>query len=216
MRNQGLGSWPRRRARMTPDRVALTYAGRNITYAELDERVNRLASALRGLGLRRGDRIAYLGVNHPSYVETLFAAGLLGAVFVPLNTRLAAPELRYILDDCGADVLICGESHRHLAPELPVPRRILDGADGVDGVDGGGAGGDEGLAYEKLLTSGDAEPIDEDVALDTLCLIMYTSGTTGHPKGAMLSHGNLTWNSYNLLIDVDLTGGEVTLISAPL
>ncbi|MEV5410894.1 long-chain fatty acid--CoA ligase [Thermopolyspora sp. NPDC052614] len=213
MRNQGLGSWPRRRARMTPGKVALTHAGRHITYAELDERVNRLASALRGLGVRPGDRIAYLGVNHPSYVETLFATGLLGAVFVPLNIRLAAPELRYILDDCGAEILICGASHRHLAKELPVPRLILDDKDG-DGGDGGdaGAGGD----YEKLVASGLPDPIDEEVTLDQLCLIMYTSGTTGHPKGAMLSHGNLTWNSYNLLIDVDLTGREVTLISAPL
>jgi fatty-acyl-CoA synthase len=186
---------------MTPDRVALSHGDRHITYAELNERVDRLASALRGIGVKAGDRVAYLGVNHPSYAETLFAVGLLGAVFVPLNIRLAVPELRYILDDSGAEVLILGRSHRHLAGELGVDRVIIDDEDGD---------------YEKLLASGDPTPIDEEITLDRLCLIMYTSGTTGHPKGAMLSHGNLTWNSFNLLIDVDFTGDEVTLISAPL
>jgi fatty-acyl-CoA synthase len=201
MRNQGIGSWPRRRARMTPNRVALTCAGRDTTYAELNERVDRLADALRGLGVRRGDRVAYLGANHSSFVETLFATGLLGAVFVPLNIRLAAPELQYILDDSGAELLICGRSHRHMAEQLRVRRTVID---------------DEGGEYEKLVASGRPEPIDEEVGLGDLCLIMYTSGTTGHPKGAMLSHGNLTWNTYNLMIDVDLSSSEVTLISAPL
>jgi len=201
MRNQGIGSWPRRRARMTPKKVALTCDGRDLTYAELAERVDRLANALRGLGIRRGDRVAYLGVNHTSYAETLFALGLLGAVFVPLNHRLTAPELQYILDDSGAELLICGRSHRHMAEQLRVKRTIVD---------------DESGEYEKLVASGAPEPIDEEVSLGDLCLIMYTSGTTGKPKGAMLSHGNLTWNTYNLLVDVDLTSSEVTLISAPL
>ncbi|MDP4507132.1 acyl-CoA synthetase [Nonomuraea turcica] len=192
MRNQGLGSWPARRARMTPDRVALTCGGRDHTYRDLRERTYRLASAL---GVGHGDRVAYLGPNHCALVETFFAAGLLGAVFVPLNTRLTTPELRFILQDADASVVLLGE-----------------------GRDGEGLAGRHIPAadYEDLLASGSPEPIDEPVGQDDVCLIMYTSGTTGRPKGAMLTHANLTWNAVNLLVDVPLAHDEVTLISAPL
>ncbi|MFB4277636.1 MULTISPECIES: acyl-CoA synthetase [unclassified Nonomuraea] len=192
MRNQGIGSWPARRARMTPGRVALSYRGRDHTYRDLRERVNRLASAL---DVRRGDRIAFLGVNQPSMVETFFAAGLLGAVFVPLNTRLAEPELRFILEDADPAVLVLGEERDGEG----LPGRHLPAA-----------------GYEALLASGSPEPIDEPVGQDDVCLIMYTSGTTGRPKGAMLTHANLTWNTVNLLVDVPLAHDEVVLISAPL
>ncbi|GII00355.1 acyl-CoA synthetase [Planobispora takensis] len=194
MRNQGLGSWPARRARMTPDRVALSHGGGRATYRELHARVNRLASALRDLGVRRGDRVAYLGVNHPALVETFFAAGTLGAIFVPLNTRLAAPELDRILRDAGPAVLLAGAEHAELAASLPA--RPAD--------------------HGELTAAGDPAPIDEPVDRDEVCLIMYTSGTTGTPKGAMLTHANLTWNTFNLLVDVPLAHDEVTLISAPL
>ncbi|TXK42487.1 long-chain fatty acid--CoA ligase [Nonomuraea sp. C10] len=195
MRNQGLGSWPARRTRMTPDGVALTYRDDRRTYRELATRVDRLASALRALGARRGDRIAYLGANHPALVETFFAAGALGAVFVPLNTRLAAPELDYVLRDAGAEILLLGEGH--------------DGA----GLPGRHIGAGE---YEDLVASGDPAPLDEPVAQDDMCLIMYTSGTTGRPKGAVLTHANLIWNTFNLLVDVPFRHDEVTLISAPM
>ncbi|MED7926217.1 long-chain fatty acid--CoA ligase [Nonomuraea sp. LP-02] len=196
MRNQGIGSWPARRARMTPDRVALSFQGRDRTYGELRDRAYRLASALAGeLGVRRGDRVAYLGPNEPALVETFCAAGLLGAVFVPLNTRLAAPELRFVLEDAAPAVLLLGA-----------------GRDG-DGLPGRHV---PAAAYEDLLTAGSAAPIDEPVSRGDVCLIMYTSGTTGRPKGAMLTHGNLTWNAVNLLVDVPLGADEVTLVSAPL
>ncbi|SEF76623.1 fatty-acyl-CoA synthase [Nonomuraea solani] len=192
MRNQGIGSWPARRARMTPDKVALSYRGRDYTYRDLRERVNRLASAL---DVRRGDRVAFLGANQPAMVETFFAAGLLGAVFVPLNTRLAMPELRFILDDAEPAVLVLGAERDGAG----LPGRHLTAA-----------------AYEDLLMTGSPEPIDAPVGQDDVCLIMYTSGTTGRPKGAMLTHANLTWNTVNLLVDVPLAHDEVTLISAPM
>ena len=90
-RNEGLGSWPERRARKTPGRVAVVFEGRATTYAELGDRVRRLAAVLRERGVAPGDRVAYLGPNHPAFLETFFATATLGAVFVPLNTRLA-PE----------------------------------------------------------------------------------------------------------------------------
>ena len=203
MRNNGLGSWPARRARMSPRRAALVHDGRSLTYAELDQRVNRLARALRDLGVRPGDRVGYLGPNHPAFLETLFATAALGAVFVPLNTRLAAPEIAYILDDSGTSVLIWG----------PEQAAVVSGLDRRPTVRHRVAVGPE---YEELLGPASSGRIDVPVELDDVCLIMYTSGTTGSPKGAMLTHGNLTWNCYNLLIDLDLASDEVALISAPM
>jgi acyl-CoA synthetase (AMP-forming)/AMP-acid ligase II len=205
VQNQGIGSWPARRRRKTPERVAIVHEGREITYRELDTRVLRLASALRGLGVARGDRIAYLGPNHPAFLETLFAAGALGAVFVPLNVRLAAGELAYMLGDSGASVLVHG-------PEASVAAELCDAVRHlVSLTETHGA-----LGYEQLIDSGAEDPIDEAVGLDDTCLVMYTSGTTGRPKGASLTHGNITWNSVNVLVDVDLGNDEVTLVVAPL
>ncbi|CCK26163.1 O-succinylbenzoate-CoA ligase [Streptomyces davaonensis JCM 4913] len=203
MRNEGTGSWPARRARKTPHRTALVHGDTTRTYAELHDRVTRLAHALRARGLRRGDRIAYLGPNHPSYLETLFAAGTLGAVFVPLNTRLAGPEIAYQLTDSGAKALIHGPSHTALVAGLPGSTDVRLYVE-------------VGPEYEELLASSEGDPIDEPVAPDDTCVIMYTSGTTGRPKGAMLTHANLTWNAINVLIDHDLTAGERALVSAPL
>jgi fatty-acyl-CoA synthase len=204
MRNEGLGSWPARRARKTPHRTALLHQGHAITYAELQERSTRLAHALRDAGIRRGDRVAYLGPNHPSFLETLFAAGTLGAIFVPLNTRLAAPEIAYELRDSGAVVLLHASSHTAFAETA----REGTGIRATITADG--------PQYEQLLAVASAEPLDEPVPLDDVCIIMYTSGTTGRPKGAMLTHANLTWNAVNVLIDHDLITDEVALVSAPL
>lgn len=91
MRNHGIGSWTARRARKSPDRMALVHGATRRTYAQLHDRTTRLAHHLRSLGVRPGDRVAFLGPNHPAFLETLFASGQLGAVFLPLNTRLAQP-----------------------------------------------------------------------------------------------------------------------------
>ncbi|MGW0561509.1 acyl-CoA synthetase [Streptomyces sp. NPDC003016] len=209
MLNQGIGSWPARRARKTPDRTAVVHEDRAWTYRELHQRALRLAHALRALGTGRGDRVAYLGPNHPAFLETLFAAGVLGAVFVPLNTRLTAPELAYHLSDSGSAALVHApeqaEAAAAAAAGTPVRHRIaLDGPHS------------DALGYEDLLADHAAEPLDEAVAPDDPCMIMYTSGTTGRPKGAVLSHANIAWNSVNVLVDTDLAGDEVTLVTAPL
>ncbi|GAB7045907.1 acyl-CoA synthetase [Catenuloplanes indicus] len=195
MRNQGVGSWAARRARMAPDRVALIHEGRSHTYGEVAARAGTLAHRLAGLGVRRGDRVAHLGPNHPAFLDALFATGLLGAVFVPLNTRLAAPELDYIIDDCGARLLLWSPACAATVAGLRTGARAVP-LDDVPGVAG--------------------EPADVDVTDAETCMIMYTSGTTGRPKGAMLTHANIAWNCVNLLIDVDLSGDEVTLVSAPM
>src|SRR5689334_24511829 len=128
--NTGLGTWPARRARISPDRRALADPRRALTYAELAERTARLADALRGLGVGHGDRVAYLGVNAVEVFETFFATWLLGAIAVPLNYRLSGPEIRYMLDDAGASILVHSADAAELvaaaAPLPPTLRHVLD------------------------------------------------------------------------------------------
>src|SRR4051794_9133313 len=183
MRNQGVGSWPARRARMTPDRVALVHEDRTETYRQLSERVTRLAHVLRDLGVRPGDRVAYLGPNHPAFVETMFATHLLGAIFVPLNFRLAGPEADYMLRHSGAVALV----HAPGSAFSERPGTVVEVGD----------------AYEKWLAdAGEPAPVDVPVGMDEPAFILYTSGTTGRPKGATLTHANVFWNCYNLLVGV--------------
>ncbi|WP_369690764.1 AMP-binding protein [Nocardia crassostreae] len=199
MNDQGMGSWTTRRARMTPNRAALVQDGVATSYRELDERAVRLAHGLRGRGVERGDRVAYLGWNSVAFVETMFAVAKLGAVLVPLNTRLAAPETAFILADCGPRLLIADQ-----------------GFDSVLGSDEVRALGLDPVAVDEVRESGSGTAIDEPISLDDLFMVQYTSGTTGRPKGVMLIHGNITWNVYNLLVDMDVRGTEIALVTAPL
>jgi fatty-acyl-CoA synthase len=211
MRDQGLGSWPVRRRRLSPAHVAFEHGATRRTYAELDDRTRHLAAALRSLGVERGDRVAYLGPNDPTLLETLFAATALGGVFVPLNWRLTAPELTYIAADCGATLLVhaaqmTGTATAVVADGSTALRHQVELGPPFEGMATGG--GQAGAAVPA--------PIDAPVGLDDPAVIIYTSGTTGRPKGATLSHGNITWNCVNALVDTDLASDEVALVCAPL
>lgn len=211
MRNEGLGSWTARRARMTPDHLAVLHDGTRRTYAELHRRTTRLARALHELGVRQGDRVAYLGPNHPAYLESLFACGMLGALFVPVNSRLTTAEVEHVLQDSGASALV--HDHRSVVDDLPAtqaPHRIAlsDPASAEHDYSALVDGDELGTASE--------EPIDRPVALSDPCLIMYTSGTTGRPKGAVLTHGNLTWNCVNALVESEWSAHDRALVVAPL
>ncbi|GGI04155.1 acyl-CoA synthetase [Egicoccus halophilus] len=216
MQDQGLGSWPRRRARIGAADLAVVHGEERLTYGDLERRVRRLANALASTGVGRGDRVAYLGPNHPAFVETLFATAALGAVFVPLNTRLAAAELAYMVRDAGVHTLV---SDQRLATAIeatltlaPVGHHVV-----VAHADGDvPAAPVAATDYASFVAGGASTPVDEPVELDDLAMVMYTSGTTGEPKGVMITHGNLAWNTFNVLIDVDVSTEEVTLVSAPL
>ncbi|WP_298183382.1 long-chain fatty acid--CoA ligase [Saccharomonospora sp.] len=208
MLNHGLGSWPTRRARMTPNKTAVRFRGGSLDYAELDERATRVAHGLHRLGVRFGDRVAYLGPNRPAYLECLFASGMLGAVFVPVNVRLTAAEVDHVLADSGASVLVYTGEHEDTFTRTTTARHLRTVA-----VDGGGGADHE---YEELFEATPTDFVCEPVGLDDPCLIMYTSGSTGRPKGAVLTHGNLTWNCVNVLVESELANDEVTLVVAPL
>jgi fatty-acyl-CoA synthase len=201
----GLGSWPARASRRRPDAPALHHLDSSMTYRELDERVNRLANGLADIGVRSGDRVAYVGANHPSFFETLFATAILAAVMVPLNTRLADAEVLQQLDDAAATVVIHDEAH------AAVVTAAATGEGFRSTLEVGGAG-----SYDALVARSGDEARPEAATLEDPCLIMYSSGTTGVPKGVVLTQGNLVWNALNVVVDVDLRGDEVALIVTPL
>lgn len=207
MLNGGIGSWPVRRARSSPTAIALRFGDLAVTYGELRDRVTKLAHALRALHIGPNDRVAYLGQNHPAFVESMFATHTVNAIFVPLNFRLASTEIDYMLDQAGARLLIYGRECAQVAAGLT-------GFTGVRVAIEPTPAGDP--PYDDLLASGSHEPMDVPVTLDDPALILYTSGTTGRPKGAVLTHGNLHWNCFNLLADVDVASDDVSLVCTPL
>jgi fatty-acyl-CoA synthase len=218
--NEGVGSWTARRARKTPEARAILHAGRAVSYAELDDRVGRLARALRGLGTGPGTRVAYLGPNHPAFLETMFAAWSAGAIFVPLNMRLAGPELACQLADCGAAVLVYAPEQAAVVAAIRGQAGRSTGLRHFIALARPAARGDDPAAgdhgYGSLLAGPPPEPADVPVSLGDPALIMYTSGTTGRAKGATLTHGNVTWNAVNVLVDADFRADEVALAVAPL
>jgi fatty-acyl-CoA synthase len=201
----GAASWLAKRAELHGAREALVEGARRFTYRELDERVSRLANVLRErFGVRRGDRVATLAVNCIEFVDVLFATARIGALLAPLNWRLAPPELDYQLRDCGASVLFIGPEQQGLAAKLtaalPADRRIAFGP-----------------AYEALLaaTSPGAPPVEEQARFGDPHLILYTAGTTGHPKGAVLTHANVFWNCLNVAPPVGLGPDDTTISLLP-
>jgi fatty-acyl-CoA synthase len=209
--NSGLGSWPWRRARITPQRRALEQNGTTLTYRELAMRTATLAASMIEAGLAPGERVAYLGPNAISAFESLFATGLAGGVFVPLNTRLAPREIAYMLADSGAAILIVAPTHYDVITAIgalpPTVRLVL----ALQSPGCPFAHAD----YQQFLAAGTPAGFPA-VALDDPALILYTSGTTGTPKGAVLTHGNVTFNTINQLAHFDVTSTDRALCLAPL
>jgi fatty-acyl-CoA synthase len=211
----GIGHWVKRHAELSRDKVALVFQEEEFTFYELNERVNRLAHVLLSKGVRKGDRVAGLLLNCNQFVESVFACAKLGAMFVPINFRLTAPEVQYILKDSGAHVILY---HTLLTPLLS-PIRHNSGL--LHGIyinlvsEGPLIEGDE--EYESLLRQAKNKEPGLEVTLDDIVLMMYTSGTTGQPKGAMISHGNITWNAVNAFVDEEaLETKDIGLTVAPL
>ena len=213
MRNSGLGSWPERRLRMSPQKPAIWFEGTTTTHGEFALAVRRAASVLHDLGVQRGDRVAWLGANHPVGLELLYACGQLGAVWVPVNARLTPPEAQYVLAHSGASLVVHGREHGTTADvlrdQLPAVRTWVAAEPPIEG-------GADSLDWTTL--TGAAEPVlrDEPVTHDDVCLVMYTSGTTGRPKGAVLTHGNMTWACLDQVLSLEGGPDERTLGLAPL
>ena len=192
---------------IVPDRAAVVFDGREFSFAELQERVNRLASALSGQGVGSGDRLAAMQVNCNQCVEIYFAAAQLDAIYVPLNFRAKADELEQMLGIAEPKVLFCGERY------LPLVDRMGGSAHSVVLLDGKA----EGVrTYEDLLQSGETEQMlfpegdDEDTTV-----IMFTAGTTGVPKGVMLTHESFSGYLLSNVEPADPEVEETNLLTVP-
>jgi fatty-acyl-CoA synthase len=198
-----------KQAELNPSDTAIIFEGTRRTYGEFAQRVRALAGLLRGAGVCVGDRVGFLGFNQPSFIETMFATVSLGAIFVPLNFRLTGEELAFIIGDAGVHSLIVDPDLvpvvKSVSERLPC-RHFYSVHGALDGF----------ACLESSLSV--AEPLSEIATSsphDTL-LIMYTSGTTGLPKGAMLTHGNIVWNNVNASLAFGANKSDVLLTAAPL
>ncbi|MBL7487655.1 long-chain fatty acid--CoA ligase [Frankia sp. AgB1.9] len=207
-----------RNARVQPDSVAIRYAGGDLTFAGLDDRCARLATVLADGGVGTGDRVAYLGLNSPSFLVTMLAAHRLGAIFVPINFRLAEPELHGVLRSSGAATIVCEEGHRTVLEAVrdgtALKRFLLvDDDPEVPATPGQSEGWEP---WSVLLAR--ALPTAQLAArrFDDPAVIMFTSGTTGLPKGVVLTHGNIWWNAINVDTQLDTRRGDVTHAAAPI
>lgn len=201
-----------RRARKHPDRPAFSFGDVHRTYGEMDRRITQLARGLQSLGVVRGDRVAVFMQNRLEVIESYFAVVRLGAVAVPVNFRLTAYEAQYIVENCGAGILLTDDV---LAAEAAVVRD--QAASEIQLVVCGGGHAEAGaLEYEAVLSDDDSD-LGIDVDENDPAFIMYTSGTTGRPKGAVLTHMNLMINSMNSVVGQAIaTDGEVWLSGLPL
>ncbi len=198
-----LSNWIDRWADFSPHKIAITFEDRRITYAGLRERVHRLSAVLRGgLGVPRGGRIAFLGYNNPDFLALLFACARTGAIMVPLNWRLAAPELAFILEDAGCGTLFFepefSETAEAAAGDLPECRIIGE------------------AEFPDILDRARGDDRDRAVGLDAPLLIVYTSGTTGRPKGAVLTQSALAFNAANAMAAFDLSSRDRVLTNLPM
>ena len=201
-------------ASMQPGKPALRFKGETTTWAQLDERSRRLASALEARGVGKGDRVLVLLTNRPEFVETLVAINRLGAIAVPVNFRLVAAEVSYLVEDSGSRAIVVEQ------PLAPVAAAVREGKEGelpclVVG-DAAGPGGPGAELYEEALTASDPSSADGPDDLGAVALIMYTSGTTGLPKGAMLTYENLLGQTITLLHTLRPGFDEICVVTSPM
>lgn len=209
--NMTVGQIVRDSAARVPDRVALLFRDERITYADLDTRIDRAAGGIASLGVRKGDRVGVIVGNVPEFVVAYHAIVRAGGVMIPLNTMYTADEVGYILSDAEARVVIVGESFLGavdgLRETLPMLEHVVVVGDSTIGT----------MSFDQLCARG-GEPPMVQVTEDDLAALVYTSGTTGKPKGAMLTHGNLTANldqmsKVPLLAEAE---GDIALLVLPL
>jgi fatty-acyl-CoA synthase len=204
-----LSDWISGHAQRTPHKAAIRFEGRDLSYAEFAQQIERLASALAACGVSKGRCVSYLGLNRPEELALLFACARLGALFMPLNWRLAAPEHRERLLDCPPTVLVVEDGFvaqtAAYADTLPPMTRVAIGA--------APAGW---LSYDTLLARAGTAVRDETVTPQLPLLVCHTSGSTGQPKGVLLTQRALIANAANGIALHDMTADDRILTNLPL
>ena len=194
-------------ARRTPDKPLAIYGDRSVTYEQMRTWAAVAASGLRARGVGPGDVVGLLSYNNTEFLATIFAANHLGAIAMPINWRLAAPELQFILEHSEARALVCDRDLIDLANDATKTldlARVCISTSAVDGWD----------LFEDLA----GEPAAERIAMngDAVHRLMYTSGTTGRPKGVMITHANLAWKNFAHVVEFGFTDADVGLACGPL
>ncbi len=198
-----------RNAAFAPDKPAIHFAGATLTYSDFAARIAATARALKSqLGVGRGDRVAILSLNHPDYLVLLYACARLGAMLVPLNWRLAVPEQVFILGDASVKALVVEKGFAAVIEPLKasLPDVHIIGLDFTP----------DGVSFDDLLALGGGDGRNPHVDLTSPLLIVYTSGTTGRPKGAVLRQEALVWNAVMSQHMHDMTAADHILTVLPL
>jgi acyl-CoA synthetase (AMP-forming)/AMP-acid ligase II len=197
-------------ATRSPEKALTVFEGETTTYGQMARRAAELAGGLAGHGVGAGDVVALLSYNSPEFLETIFAANYLGAIAMPINWRLAAPEVRYILEHSGARALVCDEQLIDLANQA------------IEGMDGAllrvcalPTAPDGWTALPDVRVRHWGEP-RVPVGADDVHRLMYTSGTTGRPKGVMITHANLAWKNLAHIVEFGFTSDDLGLACGPL
>jgi len=202
--NIGMGQTILKSAELSPQEPALIFEGKVHSFSDLSNRIRKISTALLEMGISRGDRVGYMGLNHPCFLEAVYACSCIGAIFVPLNFRLTPSEAGFIIEDAGIKIMLaddaCTPIIEQQKEDLSCLRYISVESCSPDWE-----------FLEDLLE--DTAPIATVAPIenDDVALIMYTSGTTGLPKGAMLTHGNIFWNTMNVsLLEETMVGASLT------
>lgn len=205
-----LSFWLEKNASFTPDKTAIRFEGNDISYAAFAEKVRDHARVLKHVyGVGRGDRVAFLGLNSPDLLYLFFACARLGAMFLPLNWRLAGPEHVYIMKDAAAKILICDsefeEAGNGLREDFPDCEFIASDFDATNW-----------LNLQKDIASAEGDDSNPHVDMDTPFLLVYTSGTTGRPKGAVLTQQGIQTNAHNSVHYCEMTASDHILTALPM
>jgi acyl-CoA synthetase (AMP-forming)/AMP-acid ligase II len=197
-------------AAICPDKTAIVFEDKRYTFTQLNERVNRLANGLSKLGVKKGDRIAFLQVNCNQCVETYFAVAKTGAIYLPLNFRAKGNELSYMLNAAEATVLIVGERYipliKSIQPECKSLQHLISIEDKHDDM----------LYYEDIISSSPADEVVAEIDEDDTTILIYTAGTTGFPKGVMLSHNSFSVYMLENVTPADPEAQESNILTVPL
>jgi len=193
-----------------PDNDSIVFEGKRYTFSQLNERVNRIGNALLKLGVKQGDRVAMLQVNTNQCVETYFAVAKIGAIYVPLNFRAKGNELTYMLNSSESETIFVGERYIDLVnsikSELNTVKNFISLDSPCDGM----------LYYEDIISEANPDDIFTEIGDDDTTILMYTAGTTGFPKGVMLSHNSFSIYVLENVSPADPETREGNILTVPL
>lgn len=197
-------------ALIVPDRPAIIFDDKKITFGELADRVNRLANGLSALGVGAGDRVAVMQVNCNEHIESYFASAKLDAIFVPINFRARSEELSFMLNDSGVKAIILGERYQEMINTIKPELTTLEIQITLE------SGAEKFVFYDDLLKTSSSDDLFPAADSDDTTLIMFTAGTTGTPKGVMLSHNSFTSYILANVEPVDMEVAERNILTVPL